>query len=201
MIRAIIFDYGNVISRVDHSTFLNRIVPLSSDPARAMQTIARRQPDLLVEYESGRTTSEDFYLRAAQEYGLSVSQADFKAAFIDIFDRIQPTIELIKKLKPCYKIALLSNTNEWHYKAEIERMEAFHLFDTTTLSFEVGAMKPDERIYSDALRKLALPPDACVYIDDISEYVDAAKRLGMNAIHYTSPDNLLDALGAVGVKI
>ena len=95
MIQAIIFDYGNVISRVDHSAFLKRIIPLSSDPAGAMQSIARRQPSLLVEYETGRITSEEFYSRAVRDYGLTVTQTDFRNAFVDIFERIQPTIQLI----------------------------------------------------------------------------------------------------------
>lgn len=201
MIKAIIFDYGNVISRVDHSIFLKRIAPFSSHPMSAVQTNAYRQPSLLVHYESGQITSEEFYLRAAADYGLTVSQSDFRNAFIDIFERIQPTIQLIKKLKPSYKIGLLSNTNEWHYKAEIETMEVFPLFDTVTVSFEVGAMKPDEKIYWDALDKLALPPEACVYIDDISEYVKAANRLGMHTIHYTSTDSLVVALERAGVKV
>lgn len=200
MIQAIIFDYGNVISRVDHSIFLKRIAPLSSHPLSSMQSTAYRQPNLLVDYESGRITSREFYVRAIENYGLVISQTDFRNAFVDIFERIQPTIRLIKQLKPRYKIGLLSNTNEWHYEAEIKTVEVFPLFDTVTTSFEVGAMKPDEKIYRDALSKLALAPEACLYIDDIPEYVEGAHRLGMHAVQYTSPDALLLALGKAGVN-
>ncbi len=201
MIKAIIFDYGNVISRVDHSAFLKRISSLSAHPLSALQKMASSQPKLLEDYESGRITSTEFYRRAMENFGLAISQEDFRNAFIDIFERIQPTILLIKQLKPRYKIGLLSNTNEWHYEAEIKSVEVFLLFDTITTSFEVGAMKPDEKIYRDALSKLALPPEACMYIDDIPEYVEAAHRIGMNAVQYTSPEALLLALGTAGVNV
>ncbi len=201
MIKAIIFDYGNVISRVDHSVFLKRIASLSSHPPDALRKMASSQPELLIDYESGRITSPEFYRRAAEKYRLNNSESDFRAAFIDIFERIQPTIQLIRKLKPHYKIALLSNTNEWHFEAEIKSVEVFPLFDTVTTSFEVGAMKPDEQIYRDALRKLSLPAESCVYIDDIQEYVDAARRIGMNAVQYTNPAELLRSLESAGVEV
>lgn len=201
MIKAIIFDFGNVISRVDHSIFLRRIAPLSSHPLSALQKMASGSPALIVEYESGQITSVEFYKKVMEHYGLNIPQSDFRSAFIDIFERIQPTIQLIKTLKPRYKIGLLSNTNEWHYEAEIKSVEVFPLFDTITTSFEVGAMKPDERIYRDALNKLALPPEACLYIDDIQEYVEAARGVGMRAVQYTTPDALLAALRAAGVSV
>ena len=201
MIKAIIFDYGNVISRVDHSIFLKRIASLSAHPLSALQKMASGQPTLLVDYESGRITSAEFYQRATKNYGLNISQSDFRNAFIDIFERIRPTIQLIKSLKPRYKIALLSNTNEWHYEAEIKSVEVFPLFDTITTSFEVGAVKPDEKIYRDTLSKLALPPEACMYIDDIQEYVEAARRIGMQAIRYTTPHALLLGLATAGVSV
>ncbi len=201
MIKAIIFDYGNVISRVDHSLFLKRIASLSAHPLSALQKMASGQPKLLVDYENGWITSAEFYRDAVEKYGLAISQIDFRNAFIDIFERIQPTIQLIKQLKPRYKIGLLSNTNEWHYETEIKSVEVFPLFDTVTTSFQVGVMKPDQAIYRDALSKLALPPGACVYIDDMQEYVDAARNAGMHAIRYTTPDALLAALRTAGVRV
>ncbi|HUI64639.1 MAG TPA: HAD-IA family hydrolase, partial [Bacteroidota bacterium] len=67
-------------------------------------------------------------------------------------------------------------------------------------SFEVGAMKPDKKIYDDVLRKLALPASACVYIDDIAEYVQAGRAMGFSAIRYTSPEQLMRDLRACGVN-
>ena len=63
-------------------------------------------------------------------------------------------------------------------------------------------MKPERRIYEHALKNLAVRPEECVYIDDIEKYVEAARKLGINGIHYThGKDNLENQLKEVGVGI
>lgn len=73
-------------------------------------------------------------------------------------------------------------------------------FDATSLSFKVGAMKPDERIFQDMLEKLQQPPERCVYIDDIKEYINVARKIGMNAVLYKDNKNLIEKLGGFGVN-
>ncbi len=200
-IKAVIFDYGNVIAQVDHGIFLRRIAQRSSLSVDDLKNLSQHHQDLLVAYESGMVSSETFGMTIIDRCKLSMSLTELRDAFIDIFQRIEPTIALIKSLKPHYKIGLLSNTNEWHYKAEIETVEAFQYFDTVTVSFEVGTMKPFPEIYTDALTKLQVQPGEIVYIDDIAAYVEGAQRLGLNAIHYTSHDSLMKDLRNMGVGV
>jgi epoxide hydrolase-like predicted phosphatase len=56
------------------------------------------------------------------------------------------------------------------------------LFDAWVISAEVGMRKPEERIFLLAAERLGLPPDQCVFIDDIRANVDAAAALGMAGI-------------------
>jgi putative hydrolase of the HAD superfamily len=194
MIRAIIFDYGNVIARFDHTIFFNRISAFSSLSHAELSDAVRAEPNLIVEYESGRLRSEDFFANACERLRLSISESTFREIFVNIFERIPATIQLIHQLKPRYKLGLLSNTNEWHYQGEMATLDIFPLFDSVSLSFAVGAMKPSERIYHDALAQLQCEPRDCVYIDDIAEYVEKAKGLGMNSIRYDSHEALLSSL-------
>ncbi len=78
-------------------------------------------------------------------------------------------------------------------------MPVFSLFDTVTLSFEVGALKPEPEIYLDALRKLSLPPEACVFIDDIGKYAEGAAEVGIRGIRYTGHAELVRELSSLGV--
>lgn len=198
MIQAIIFDYGNVIARFDHAIFFKRIAefsPLSVDELRA---VASRQRQLLVDFESGRIRSDEFYVQVVEACSLSISKEEFLDAFNGIFQRMPATIQLIRQLKPHYKLALLSNTNTWHYAGEIETLDVFPLFDAVTLSFEVGAMKPSHALYRDVLAKLQLTPPDCIYIDDVPEFVEAATRFGFHAIHYTSDELLVKSLRTHG---
>ncbi len=199
-IKAIIFDYGNVIAHVDHLKFFKTVAPHSSLSLQQMLDEHRKEPNLIVEYESGRLSSGEFIAESIKRLRLGLSHAEFHTAFTNIFKRIHSTINLIRDLKPHYTIALLSNTNEIHFKAEIETVEVFPLFECVTVSYKLGAMKPSPRIYADAITKVAVRPDQCVYIDDIAEYVSAAAAAGINAIQYTGHIELLKALTAFEVR-
>jgi epoxide hydrolase-like predicted phosphatase len=199
MIRAVIFDFGNVICRFDVRLFVERISRLTSTPLSTLQGILHQSFDLGREYETGLITSDEFYRKVSDRYGLSVSKERFVREFTDIFTPIPSTLTLVRKLKPFYKLGLLSNTNEWHFEHAIKKVEVFPLFDAVTVSFQVRAMKPAEKMYRDILAKLQVTPEECIYIDDVRENVEVARHLGMFSIHYTAPEELHAQLHSVGV--
>lgn len=200
MIKAIVFDYGNVIARFDHLLFFKRMFPFSSMTVAEIQDEARREPNLIVSYETGLISSDEFAAQVVKRLKLSVPKQEFKESFTDIFERFPATVQLIQQLKSSYRLGLLSNTNEWHFEAEIKTIDVFPLFDSVTLSFKLGAMKPSEILYRDALDKLGMQADECVYIDDIEEYVRAAQNIGFHAICYTSHEQLVSSLLSLGVN-
>jgi putative hydrolase of the HAD superfamily len=198
-LRAVIFDFGKVVCHFDIRIFLRAVAPCSELSQDALGSVLISSTDLAHQYESGRVTSDAFYQEVCRRAALRISREAFIAAYANIFTPIPSTFDLIRRLTPQYRLALLSNTNEWHFIHGIRPVEVFPLFDTVTLSYEVGAMKPDPRIYRDALEKLALPPSACVYIDDLPENVEAGRALGLHALHYTTHDVLLKDLRDLGI--
>jgi epoxide hydrolase-like predicted phosphatase len=201
MIQAVIFDFGNVICRFDPKIFVRAIAPCSAKPLPELTTLLMNSADLFTDYETGRISSHTFLELMSVRCGLVCSQDQFIAAFSSIFTPNLPMFTLIRHLKSRYHLAILSNTSEWHFLHGIRPTEVFPLFDTVTLSYEVGVMKPGEEIYRDALEKLALPAKACVYIDDIRQYADAATALGLHGIHYVDDESLMQRLAAIGVQI
>jgi FMN phosphatase YigB (HAD superfamily) len=157
--------------------------------------------EMATRYETGLMSSRDFYMNVCRIASLSMSEQDFATAYTDIFTPKPETFALVKQLKGRYRLGLLSNTNELHYRFGIATVEIFPLFDAVTLSFEVRAMKPDRRIYADMLAKLALPARGCVYIDDIAEFVAAGRSAGLKALHYTTHEKLIDDLTKAGVEV
>ena len=150
-------------------------------------------------YERGDISSERFYREITRLTGARVSAEEFAEGFTDIFTPLEATHGLIRALKGKYRLGLLSNTNEWHFLRHIRKVPIFPLFDSVTLSFEVGALKPEPEIYLDALRKLSLPPGECVFIDDIGKYAEGAAVVGIRGIQYTGPAELLRELSGLGV--
>lgn len=198
-IRAIIFDFGMVISTFDVNQFLRNLTPYTGKSIIELRHVLADVRGIVVEYETGQLSTEEFVDRVFATTDLPLSREQFRIAYNDIFTPITSTHDLIRRLKPCYRLGLLSNTSEWHFEHAIKTADVFHLFDAVTLSFEVKALKPADTIYHDMLDKLGVPPQACVYIDDIPENVEAARHLGMHALQYTGYDRLVADLRAAGV--
>jgi len=194
MIRAVIFDFGNVVCRFEPRLFVQQLLRLSKIPIGNVEEMLRRSVDIGRAYETGLITSDQFFEGICGRYGLVVDKREFVDAFVHIFTPILPTFDLIRQLKPHYMLGLLSNTNEWHFEYGIKTVEVFPLFDAVTVSFQVGVMKPDARIYNDMLEKLRLGPEECVYIDDLRENVEAGGLIGMKTIQYTSHEQCVEEL-------
>jgi putative hydrolase of the HAD superfamily len=200
MIKAIIFDYGNVIHRWDNDIFLKEFVRLSGKDYNHVVDVIFGH-GLHHKLETGEISDIIFFKKVTDQLNLKISQDEFFRLFSSkLFQEIKTTISLIKELKKNYNVALLSNTNKIDFNYIIKKSEVLPLFDAVTLSFEVGHKKPEKEIYLDALKKLSLKPGECVYIDDIKEFSDAASRFGIHGIHYTSYENLIKELKKLNVK-
>jgi len=87
--------------------------------------------------------------------------------------------------------ALLSNS--WGCD-EYPRADFPGLFDTVVLSGEVGMRKPEREIFLHAAQTLGLPPEDCVFIDDMPANVAAAQALGMTGVLHTETASTAKAL-------
>ena len=100
-----------------------------------------------------------------------------------------PIFSLLNDLKQHYKIGFLSNVSgDW--LPDLFSEEQLASFDAMTLSSRIGFVKPDPMAYEIAAQELSLEPDECVFIDDQQRFVDGAKRVGMQAIHYQTQEQL-----------
>jgi len=199
-IKAFIFDFGNVICKFDKTIFLKKLSFCCDKSVGELEKLIYHDTDACIRFETGLISGDEFYREIVELCRLSISESDFIDGHINIFTPISETFDLIKKLKPAYKLGLLSNTAVWDFERGIKQIEIFSLFDAVTASFEVGAMKPDKAIFDDMTKKIKLAPQNCIYIDDIKQFADAGRLLGFNAIHYQGHDNLLEQLREMGIR-
>jgi epoxide hydrolase-like predicted phosphatase len=197
--RAVIFDFGNVISTFDVRRFIQNLVTVTGKSADELKAAIGASMPLIYDFETGLVSPEEFIAGMNRAAGVALSAEEFQRAYCEIFTPIPETIALIRALKGRFRLGLLSNTNAVHFDCAIRPVEVFALFDAVTLSFEVKAMKPARAIYDDMLHKLKLRAEECVFIDDLRDNVEAATRLGFRAIHYTSHQQLLEDLRRAGV--
>lgn len=114
---------------------------------------------------------------------------------------IAPNIDLIRRLRPPYRTAVLSNADS----TLADRLRHEHgiagLFDEIICSADVGLAKPEPRIYDIAAGRVGLPAAECVFVDDLERNVEAARAAGMAAVLYRvdAGDDLAAQLAELGV--
>ena len=198
-VKAIIFDYGNVIESFDNNRFLKFLSEKSSKNVDELRSIIYFKSTFVNDFETGKISSEQFYKNICNLIGVELDKEEFIQGFLDIFIPIEPIIELIAKLKQNYMLGLISNTNDIHFQ-HIKQNKIYHLFDAVSLSFKVGVNKPDKKIFFDILKKLNLIEEECIFIDDQSLFVKAAKDYYFKAIQFKSPENLIKTLKSLNIK-
>lgn len=199
MIKAIIFDFGNVICRFTNEIYLKKLSDLSGKTVDEIRKIIFENSNILKKFESGKINGQEFYKELSKMCGIDVPYQELKTIYSkDKFSRVEGMKELTKRLRKKYKVSLLSNTSEWDWDCMIKTAPEILTFDTITKSYEAGAMKPSEIIFKDALKKLKLKPEECVYTDDILEYVEVAKSLGFKAFQFTDVEKFINDLLTMG---
>jgi epoxide hydrolase-like predicted phosphatase len=187
MIKGIIFDVGGVLLRTHDQSYRRRWeTRLGLEPGGAARLIF--DSDLGRQAQVGRVTLQDVWAWAGESLDLSAEEL---AAFERDFwagDRLDHELaRTIRELHTRYRTALLSNSWVRDGRALADELGLADAIDVCVVSAEVGVAKPDPRIYTITLERLAVLPPEAVFVDDFIENVDAARRLGMQAIHFTDP--------------
>ena len=199
-IRLIISDFGGVICTFDYRIFCRRLAERSARTAD--EVFAALFGDSLQEqFETGKLSGRAYHQAVLARIGADVSYEEFFPMYGDIFTEIPATGELLHRLRVQYPLYLLSDTNEIHFGYVRERVEALRLFEEFVVSFEVGVLKPDPRIYQEALRRSGLPASACVFVDDRAVNVEGAAQVGMHAVQFTSAEQMAADLQRLGVTL
>ena len=197
--RAIIFDIGRVIVRVDVARAMQGLAAGSSMTPAELWAAIEKDPRWH-DWQEGRIAPRDWYLHLSRKLSSALSFEQFSEAWNRALDPLPLQDDaLFEKLAKHYRLALLSNTDPIH----VQHMEAtysfFRFFRTRIYSCAVGVSKPDPLIYRAALKGLNVQAEQAVYIDDVLAYVEAAHRLGIHGIAFHSPPQLLSELHALGI--
>jgi putative hydrolase of the HAD superfamily len=184
-IKAVVFDYGNVLARIDRPAWCSRFArhcPLSAEEvcARVFDS------DIERDAETGRIDSRGHFeaIKKSIQADGDWSYDQFRAEYLDGLALIEEGVEALRMAAESKRVFILSNTTYlhslWLYGQEtLATIPELHVF-----SFKVGVMKPDPGIWQTMMRMGRVEPGECLYIDDIPEYCEAAEKLGIPTINY-----------------
>jgi glucose-1-phosphatase len=201
-IRTIIFDIGRVLVRINLSRVQTGLAKgLTLSPEELWSAIEK--DPRWADWQEGRMSAHAWHLNLTSRLGITMSFEQFKEVWNSALDPapIHPN-SLFEGLSKRYRLGLLSNTDPIHV-AHLESTYKFYEYfppQVRTYSCAVGACKPNPVIYSHALRVCKAKAAECVYIDDIPAFVDAARRLGLQGIHFQSPEQLKQDFAELGIE-
>jgi epoxide hydrolase-like predicted phosphatase len=187
MIRAIIFDYGGVLMRTmdpEPRRELERSLDLEPGEAERVIFESERWDDA----QMGQISNDGFWDDVGRRLEL---EAEEQSKFREMFwagDRLDhKLLDLIRRLREAgYRIGLLSNAPA-DLRTYLSELGIADLFDQIVISAEVGMMKPDPMIYEHILELLDVEADEAIFTDDTRENVEAARAVGIHAVHFLDP--------------
>ncbi len=205
MIRAIMFDFGGVISSSPFEAFAHleaerglppdfiRTVNATNGDANAWAQLERGEVDL--------ETFGELWLAEARALG---HELDGRLVLERLAGEIRPQmVAAIRACRPAFKTACLTNNftrAESVLSSEVAAIYA--LFDAVLESRVLGVRKPDPRFYELACATLGVEPAECVFLDDLGVNLKPARALGMHTIKVGDPDAALAELEALlGVEL
>jgi len=200
MISTIISDLGKVVLWFDNNIFYRKMTAYCSKSVDEMRAIVHGNFELIELFDEGALTPRQFYERAVALLGARIGYDEFVPAYVDVFTRNQPVIDLYKRLKARYKLILLSNTDPLRFGFVRRHFPDILFFDDYVLSYEVKALKPDPRIYREAINRAGAPPASCVFVDDLEENIAGAEALGLKAILYKPDTDLEKEIRVLGIS-
>ena len=108
--------------------------------------------------------------------------------------RNEGTVALIKDLRKNHRVVCGTNTIDSHWENHCERGD-YSFFDQTYASNKIGLAKPDPKFWQTIMMAEGFTPEETFFTDDRLDNVEAARTLGINAVQFTTADELRKAWG------
>ena len=190
----IVFDLGNVLIPFDYNILIKKLDAVKPGLGIYFVDTYFANYDFHRDFERGEISEEKFIEKILEILDHSIDGETFCNYFSCIFKQNKEVAALLPALKNKYKLILLSNTNSIHEKYGWEHYDFLKYFDDLILSHKIGAVKPEEKIYRAVEKSSCSPAEEHIFIDDIEEYVNAAKSFGWDGVQFKGYKSLIRQL-------
>jgi putative hydrolase of the HAD superfamily len=199
-IKTLLIDLGNVLLYFSHARMCVQMAEICQVPVRELERILFGE-HLQHRFERGQLTEEGFRDALQSALGRPLDFEELRRAGSDIFALNAPMVPLLDGWKRNgYRLVLLSNTCVTHYEWIRQHFDVLDRFDHCVLSYQVGAVKPEDAIFEAALASSDCAPAECFYTDDVPEYVERGRSFGLHAEVFREVPMLRKQLERLGVR-
>lgn len=189
-IKAIVFDYGNVLLEWNPRHLYRRFFNDEETMERFLHEINFMEWN--AQQDKGRPFSEGVAALSKEfPQHTQLIQAYHDHWKDSIGEAYWGTVEIMKKLKQAgYPLYGLSNWSSETFPLIREKYDFFDLFDDMIISGEVGHVKPHPEIFHILLERIGRPAQECLFIDDSLANIQQAQKIGFATIQFESPEHL-----------
>jgi epoxide hydrolase-like predicted phosphatase len=199
-ITTVISDFGGVLT----TPLVQSFAAVQDETGIAFEELAQAMARIdsedgahpLYELEKGNLTEADFLQKLGDSLepvlGHRPELHRFSEIYFDALHPNEPMIELMREAKEGgHRMGMLTNNvREWEPLWR-SMLPVDEIFEVVVDSGFVGCRKPDREIYEITLERLGVTSEECLFIDDIDVNCDAARELGMSAVHYQHNDQAI----------
>ncbi len=199
MIKAIIFDFGNVLYDLNYDLFLDNFTALLQEEVR--DGFPKDLQKAMDDYETGSINTETFIWNFQHHMKGNLQALDIINCWNSLLDQFPPhRWDFLGDLAQKYKLFLLSNINDLHLTTAYRHISKVHgrvdfetkFFNAVFYSHIIGLSKPDPKIYEFVQNGLGLQGSEIVFIDDREENISAARKAGWNAFLHDPANDIVD---------
>ena len=198
---ALLFDLGRVVLDVDFSKVVACWASHAGcEPAHLAGRFSWRDK-FYQQHEKGEISDGEFFAALRTSLGIAISDAQFlegwNALFAGEVPGIVPLLERAAKRLPLYAFSNTNGAHVDHFSTAYAGVLGH--FREIFLSSSIGLRKPDAAAYDHVVKAIGVPAHRIVFFDDLAENIEGARARGLTAVHVTSPNDVAEALAALGI--
>ena len=188
MIKAIVFDMGGVIVRLDMDTCIANFKELAGFEDIEEYLDRFHQKGFISDLEEGKTQPEEFYRECLKHSRPGTTLETVHYCFCSLLDGLEEdSLELIRSLRGRYDLYVLSNNNPisrgyFRDMMKASGLDTAEVFRKEFYSYEQKMLKPSREIYQRVIGEVGTKPEEILFIDDARDNIEAAQALGIKTL-------------------
>lgn len=191
-LRAVIFDYGMVLTGLPDADAHDAMIRITGLPPDRFETLywADRHA-----YDEGKLSGVAFWQKFLKDANLDLGPeafAELNRHDVRMWTTQNPVMVAwqARLRQHGLRTAILSNMGDSVHESITREFQWIENFDVLVWSYELRIAKPDPEIYRYALEKLGTRPDEALFLDDKQINIDAAHKLGIQALQFSTVERL-----------
>jgi putative hydrolase of the HAD superfamily len=200
-VRAVIFDYGMVLSNAQEPQAYSNLLAITGLAQEAFEPHYWRYR---LDYDEGILNGRTFWERFGSDAQVPLTPEQIELLiendvlmWATLNEEMLAWVRALQEAK--VPTAILSNMGADLLRYMRQEFAWLAHFDHHTWSCEVGLVKPNPAIYTWTCEKLGVPPEEALFLDDKIENIEAARKVGLNAIQFRNVERLRGDLQTSGV--